>query len=1065
LPSEICQVIENSHLFSGLDRGLIEDIAASATKKTLGAHELLFQKGDRADALWGVLSGRIVIEARADDGKEMILNEFHVGDVFGEVGVLDFGPRRVAATAACKTELFRLERRHFIEYLQTNPELCFRIFSLLCGHLRDTTETLEDTALYKLPNRLAKRLLLMSDATASDVGVPELHVVQSDLARMMGVHREAVNRQLKAWEKSGWISVQRQCIKILEKKLLAELAAPGQNLDSGGWGHDSFSRSLPTSFPIPNEAETTPAQSEKRFAGVLAVSCAEYAVMLKTDSANAIKQIKTGLAAIDKAINKHGGRLVWSAGERTLAEFHDGVSAIETALEIQRYAESAGSGTKQAAPVFRIGIHSGEVLVSGGQFIGEPVNVAIRLTELSGASGICFTREVRDEFEESGRLQFQSLGKHELKNVANPVSVFSARSIPWRKRILLRVDSLLPRRYRPALGLLGLLAVVAFVWLGGQRFGISHAPKASSKSIAVMPFRFEGKTENTYLADGLAEEIRNALSTMPEALVIGRQSSDYFEQWNASSVEIGKILQVSHVLEGTVHLAGDQLEVSLRLIHTDNGAEIWRQSYQGLRQDFGGFQTEIVRLTNQAMSDGVDDSQTGTPAPPITDDIEAYTLYLNARALIHERTKASLVEALEKLERALVIDPDFAYAHVATAEIYEKLTSFSGYYQEDWSQEWRNLARPHLDRALSIDPDNAEAWVHLGDLFVTSDPEGLKAFEKAISLNPNLYTAHMALGVSKMDYLVSWNEVLAHLDRAVEIEPLSVEALTLLVSFLAFSPDRWEEAETVIAELKIRNPGLADVKLMEALWLLTLRGQPSKAIPILQELLVLDPDSIWAKSLLTKAWYAVGETKRAMELPGGIIHWKYVLAPVREESLQLLKDTEEWSPGIDFGRRIISSYAYVMLRDWQSAIDLLEKDAQNLDNFTTIYVQNFALNESPAMSLAVAYKALGNQAMFNRFAAFERNAVNIRTEHGRLYSFEFSRAMARLGAMDGETDKALRELNRLITEGPNDPRELLHPAFDEMRNSPGFRALEKLQFDRVNSERAALKLAPLAQKG
>jgi CRP-like cAMP-binding protein len=80
LPSEIRQVIENSHLFSGLEPGLMDDIAVSAAKRTLGAGEFLFRKGDRADALWGVLSGRIVTEVRADDGKEMVLDVFEAGD-------------------------------------------------------------------------------------------------------------------------------------------------------------------------------------------------------------------------------------------------------------------------------------------------------------------------------------------------------------------------------------------------------------------------------------------------------------------------------------------------------------------------------------------------------------------------------------------------------------------------------------------------------------------------------------------------------------------------------------------------------------------------------------------------------------------------------------------------------------------------------------------------------------------------------------------------------------------------------------------------------------------------
>ena len=71
--------------------------------------------------------------------------------------------------------------------------------------------------------------------------------------------------------------------------------------------------------------------------------------------------------------------------------------------------------------------------------------------------------------------------------------------------------------------------------------------------------------------------------------------------------------------------------------------------------------------------------------------------------------------------------------------------------------------------------------------------------------------------------------------------------------------------------------------------------------------------------------------------------------------------------------------------------------------------------------------------------------------------------MARLYALEGKTGEALFELKRLIATGPNDPRELLHPAFDEMRQTPDFKALENLQLDRVNSERAAMNLAPLSQ--
>jgi hypothetical protein len=151
-----------------------------------------------------------------------------------------------------------------------------------------------------------------------------------------------------------------------------------------------------------------------------------------------------------------------------------------------------------------------------------------------------------------------------------------------------------------------------------------------------------------------------------------------------------------------------------------------------------------------------------------------------------------------------------------------------------------------------------------------------------------------------------------------------------------------------------------------------------------------------------------------------------------------------------------------MLRDWQSAIDLLASDALDLDELSkSMYVQNLAQNDSPAMSLATAYKNLGDKENFEKYAAFERKAVNIRTENGKLHNHQYSRAMARLDAMEGRPHEAMLELEYLITRGSMDPRELLHPAFDDIRDDPEFTRIADIHRQRVNAERTKLGLEPL----
>jgi TolB-like protein/DNA-binding winged helix-turn-helix (wHTH) protein len=618
-------------------------------------------------------------------------------------------------------------------------------------------------------------------------------------------------------------------------------------------------------------------------------------------------------------------------------------------------------------------------------------------------------------------------------------------------------------------GLAIIMAVVLLYEFRTPKHPEEKTDYVPEKSIAVLPFTdMTPELDHGWFSDGMSEEILNKLAQLPGLKVTGRTSSFLFRQPEEDLQSIGAKLGVAHLLEGSVRKDGERVRVTAQLIRAKDGFHIWSQVYDRDITDTIAIQDDISGSIANALKLQISDDKSQQPnvlTAAIHPEYSAYELYLQSRALMDQNTKLTLMSALSKLEKALRIDPRFANAHVAMARTYQKLTRFSGYYSgNSWPGEMKNLAQPHLDLALAIDPNNGNAYVVQGDIYVGEKQQALQAYKKALSLNPNLYKAHMSLGVLQLEELVSWNDIMPHLDRAIEIEPLSVEAAQLWVMFLSFIPHRWSEAETVIANLKQRSPELTDVKLIEAMWLLADRGQLSEAIPILEDILVLDPDNAWAKDLLTKAWYMLGETERAMKMPGGRIFWRYVLAPDREASLQQLRAEPEWDPNIDFGRRVLAAYAYVMLRDWQSAIDLLEPDSLDLDEFTDIHAQNLGQNVSPAMSLAVAYKGLGDQAMYEKFANFEKNAVNIRTDNGKLHNFEYSRAMARLNAMEGNGYEALLELNRLISKGPNDPRELLHPAFDAIHDDPGFVKLVQLQRQRVNEERGKLGLAALPDR-
>jgi tetratricopeptide (TPR) repeat protein len=277
-----------------------------------------------------------------------------------------------------------------------------------------------------------------------------------------------------------------------------------------------------------------------------------------------------------------------------------------------------------------------------------------------------------------------------------------------------------------------------------------------------------------------------------------------------------------------------------------------------------------------------------------------------------------------------------------------------------------------------------------------------------------------------------------------------------------FIPHRREEALAIIANLNSRYPDHPGVNVMQAEWLLW-EGRMSEAVPLPEKVLVLDPGALWARFDLNIAWFSLGETKRTLDAPHRQRQWRYVLSPDREGISARMKEIDaKHPPGTTNPfHPNISADVYIMLGQWQSAVDALSARAADPAAFLERCLE-CARNYSPAVSLAVAYRALGDLENFEKFVELEKEALNIRSDFHTLQNSDFSRASARIDALENSPYEALLHLERLITSGPMDPRDLSHPAFDEIRKLPGFKDLENLHRHRVDSEREKLGLAPIA---
>lgn len=226
------QLLATHFLFRDMDPEVVEHISKLGVNRKLSANEVLFLKGDPGDALYGVLSGRIRISASSASGKEIILSIIEPGGIFGEIALLDGMPRTADATAVGSTELFKVNRREFIAFLESQPRLTTHLLKMVCDRVRSSNEFVEDHVFLELPERLAKRLLSMSSYYAENQSENqhiELQISQVELGQLMGTSREAVNRQLQQWRKQGWIEVQKGRVRIISPEALQNLVDVSEN--------------------------------------------------------------------------------------------------------------------------------------------------------------------------------------------------------------------------------------------------------------------------------------------------------------------------------------------------------------------------------------------------------------------------------------------------------------------------------------------------------------------------------------------------------------------------------------------------------------------------------------------------------------------------------------------------------------------------------------------------------------------------------------------------------------------------------------------------------------------
>ena len=224
-------LLRNHQLFRELPPAVIERLGSYMKRRMVARGSTIFTKGDPGDALMGVLAGAVKISVPSADGRDVVLNVIHEGGIFGEIALLDGHPRTADATAMSDCQLMVIERREFVEFLRSQPDVTLKFIEILCSRLRRTSEQVQDVTFLDLPTRLAKTLLRLTADAEPSASKRKLTITQRELSQMIGMSRESTNKQLRIWAKRRWIELRRGGVTLLEPARLAQAAADGSELD------------------------------------------------------------------------------------------------------------------------------------------------------------------------------------------------------------------------------------------------------------------------------------------------------------------------------------------------------------------------------------------------------------------------------------------------------------------------------------------------------------------------------------------------------------------------------------------------------------------------------------------------------------------------------------------------------------------------------------------------------------------------------------------------------------------------------------------------------------------
>ncbi|WP_283811286.1 MULTISPECIES: adenylate/guanylate cyclase domain-containing protein [Bradyrhizobium] len=514
------------------------------------------------------------------------------------------------------------------------------------------------------------------------------------------------------------------------------------------------------------------ARVERRLAAVLAADVAGYSRLMGADEVGTLEALKViRREIVDPAIAEHKGRIVKTTGDGLLVEFASAVDAVTCAMAVQE--KLAG---REGQIAFRIGINIGDIISDENDIFGDGVNVAARVENECAPGGVCLSGSAFEQVRGKTTFEFDDLGERSLKNIDRAVRLYGVK----------------PANAKPATA------------ESNRLLSLPDKP-----SIAVLPFQnMSGDPEQEYFADGMVEDIITALSRFKWLFVIARNSTFTYKGRSVDIRQVGRELGVRYVLEGSVRRAGDRVRITAQLIDAETRAHIWADRYDRALDDIFALQDEITVSTVAAIEPSVRQAEIERAKRKRPENLDAYDLVLRATPLVDTGMPEGASQAVPLLERALLLEPNYALAHGQTAFCNEILYLRAGRREDN-----RTAAIRYAHTAVALGPDDAPALVYAAIAIGLVEHDrilALETFEAALAISPSAAWAYswgaLILGWGgEAERAIEWGE------RGIRLSPFDpwITAALHGICMGHFLRGRYEDAAAAAQRAIRSKPGFS----------------------------------------------------------------------------------------------------------------------------------------------------------------------------------------------------------------------------------------------------------------